>query len=135
MGLWQQLSVGLVRETRMATRTALAEHGQRLAFATTLRNLHNEHQDLVDSAIRYWEAEQDLHFFPPIKDMSPVFLSTGNSVIYRNVDMKPTCSAEMARKIAVCRFLFHRKPLLFLVLGQRTMLPASVHSLENLWCM
>ena len=53
MGLWQQLSVGMERDTRVATRTALAEHGQRLAFATALRNMHNEHQELVDAAIRY----------------------------------------------------------------------------------
>ncbi|XP_063850979.1 nuclear pore complex protein Nup133-like isoform X1 [Scylla paramamosain] len=58
MGLWQQLSVGMERETRVATRTALAEHGQRLAFATALRTLHNEHQELVDAAIRHVVAER-----------------------------------------------------------------------------
>ncbi|XP_050690235.1 nuclear pore complex protein Nup133-like isoform X2 [Eriocheir sinensis] len=58
MGLWQQLSAGVVKDTRVATKTCLAEHGQRLAFATALRNLHNEHQDLVDSAIKHVVAER-----------------------------------------------------------------------------
>lgn len=58
MGLWQQLSAGIVKDTRVATKTCLAEHGQRLAFATALRNLHNEHQDLVDSAIKHVVTER-----------------------------------------------------------------------------
>ncbi|KAK7083096.1 hypothetical protein SK128_015202 [Halocaridina rubra] len=52
-GLWQRLSVGIVDEKQMLTRVALAENDEKLAFASTLRAKHNDHQHLVDAAIRY----------------------------------------------------------------------------------
>lgn len=52
-GLWQRLSVGIMDETRILTRVLLAEHGERLAFASALRTKHNDHQHLVDAAIRH----------------------------------------------------------------------------------
>ncbi|KAG7173289.1 Nuclear pore complex protein Nup133-like, partial [Homarus americanus] len=52
-GLWQRLSVGVVDETRVLTRIVLAEHGERLAFATALRSKHNDHQHLIDAAIKH----------------------------------------------------------------------------------
>ncbi|XP_037787648.1 nuclear pore complex protein Nup133-like [Penaeus monodon] len=52
-GLWQRLSVGQVEETRVLTRVLLAEHAEQLAFATSLRTRHNDHQHLIDAAIRH----------------------------------------------------------------------------------
>lgn len=47
------MSVGQVEETRVLTRVLLAEHAEQLAFATSLRTRHNDHQHLIDAAIRY----------------------------------------------------------------------------------
>lgn len=52
MGLWQRLSVGMVKDVRVLTRTTLGEHGQRLAMASALRSRHSDHLHLIDSAIK-----------------------------------------------------------------------------------
>ncbi|KAK8723506.1 hypothetical protein OTU49_011745, partial [Cherax quadricarinatus] len=52
-GLWQRLSVGVVEETRVLTRIVLTEHGEKLAFATALRTKHNDHQHLIDAAVKH----------------------------------------------------------------------------------
>nr|XP_045599010.1 nuclear pore complex protein Nup133-like [Procambarus clarkii]XP_045599011.1 nuclear pore complex protein Nup133-like [Procambarus clarkii] len=58
-GLWQRLSVGIVDETRVLTRIVLTEHGERLAFATALRTKYNDHQHLIDAAIRHVLTERN----------------------------------------------------------------------------
>ncbi|XP_068231574.1 nuclear pore complex protein Nup133 [Palaemon carinicauda] len=53
IGLWQRLSTAVLDETRVLSRVLLAEHSERLAFASALRARHNDHQHLVDAAIRH----------------------------------------------------------------------------------
>lgn len=59
IGLWQRLSTAVVDETRALTRVLLAEHSERLAFAAALRARHNDHQHLVDAAIRHVLADRN----------------------------------------------------------------------------
>ena len=51
-GLWERLAAVTMRGIVMATSTLLAEHGEKIVAAITLRTLHQEHQPVMDQAVK-----------------------------------------------------------------------------------
>ena len=51
-GLWERMAAVTVRGIVMATSTLLAEHGEKTVGAITLRTLHQEHQPVMDQAVK-----------------------------------------------------------------------------------
>ena len=84
-GLWERMAAVTVRGIVMATSTLLAEHGEKIVGAITLRTLHQEHQPVMDQAVKMVLLEREVtasgsltdqdHFYREISRIDEVVAS------------------------------------------------------------
>ena len=58
VGLWSRLAGVMLRGQAMSTAEVLAEHAEKTVGAVTLRTLHQDHQAVMDAAIRACLADR-----------------------------------------------------------------------------
>lgn len=67
-GLWNRLTLSVVRDSTMATRLLLCEHAEKIEAAKALRNRHNDNAELVGRAI---EMVLDRRSVEPVNNLTP----------------------------------------------------------------